>query len=249
MATTTSTRTPVVETVTGDITLTLTPASGRRWDGQLAWGPSTLGRVRGVTAVEARAWAKRTAKAWQTDLRRVPEEVLLAAFTAEVDRRGGQTLIGDGVKNREYSLRLTEVTAHAVRLHARGWYRISSRVGDVSRTIDYLAGIDDNGLWARRVPFGYSVEESFAYIEPAEVKRRPHLRQGDVYLVRMERGTGTESGVIADSHLWDAETRTLVHQARDGELPHATVVAPAAWPAVKVVQQRQQAIWHNILED
>lgn len=164
---------------------------------------------------------------------------VLRTFTQEVEARGGETAIyGEGT--RRWELEISDRVGGLVVLHAEGWRAYSRAFGSWRASLSYLAGADDNGLWAARVPGTVTtVEEALAALTPAEVKGRESLRQGDVYLVRMERPSATtDSGVIRGTHLWDAGTRTLTHEPAEG-VAHGPVVAPATWPGVKVIGQRR----------
>lgn len=84
-----------------------------------------------------------------------------------------------------------------------------------------------------------TVRAALAALEPAALRGRDWLRQGDVYLVRMERASATTAdGSVRSSHHWDSATRTLTHHPDDGAA-HAPLTAPADWPGVKVVEQHR----------
>lgn len=169
------------------------------------------------------------------------DQRILATFVPEIRRRGGETAIWG--ENRRHDLAVADRAridgVEYVLLRAEGFRYYSRAVGSWWANIAYLVGVDDSGPWAARVPGTIaSVAGALRALTPPEAQERAHLRQGDVYLVRLNRrGCTTPSGTVNGTHLWDAETRTLTHQPEDGRA-HAPVIAPASWPSVKVVPQR-----------
>lgn len=183
---------------------------------------------------------------------RVPaSKAVVDAFAAEIRRRGGEDVLetdayprGTRSSLRSFTHRLEVIEVDAQQrmavLRVSDWHQTHPKYPGTLVTIAYLVGVGDNGLWAARIPGTVdTVTEALKALTPAEVQKREHVRQGDVYLVRMERKSATTpDGVVRDSHLWDAEARTLTHQPEDGRA-HKAVTAPAAWPGVKVVEQHR----------
>ncbi|TRW46398.1 hypothetical protein [Georgenia yuyongxinii] len=168
------------------------------------------------------------------------DERILNTFVPETRRRGGETSLTG--KYGTTRLSVEHRAQGLVLLTAHGWRMYSRSFGARSARLAYLCGVDDNGIWAARVPGSCeTVSDALAKLTPAEVKGREHVRQGDMYLARLAvRGRTSESGVYNDTHLWDAETRTLTHVPEEGAA-HAPVTAPADWPSVKVVEQLDYA--------
>ncbi|MEP9384574.1 hypothetical protein [Nocardioides sp. KR10-350] len=169
---------------------------------------------------------------------------VLRDFSAEIERRGGapvlHTIRWAGSGWTETPLSIRDRDGGLVLLGAGQWHQTWRKAPGRFVEIAYLCGWDDNGLFAAAVPgTTRTVADALRALTPAEVTRREHVRQGDVYLVRMERaGATTPSGVVRGSHVWDAETRTLTHAPADGRV-HAPVTAPDEWPGVKVVEQNR----------
>lgn len=162
-------------------------------------------------------------------------ERILDTFIPEIQRRGGETVIWD--RDRGNHLEIEDRHKRMILLRAEGWRQYSRAFGARPATLAYLVGIDDNGQWAARVRGTCeTVKDAVAALTPAAVKGREHLRQGDVYLVRMNGGAGTPDGVTNETHIWDAASRTLTHVPERGEA-HRPVTAPIEWKAVKLVPQ------------
>lgn len=159
---------------------------------------------------------------------------LLAAAVDEVTRRGGEaTIEGD------WSVQSLEVLDHHRPLSrwgglygdrlltvvgCSGWRAWSKNYGGWA-TIRYLAGRDDSGQWAVRVPGTVTtVHAALKSLTPAAVARalssgRHVARQGDVYAVEtVPRCDGT--GELPESHHWSSGDRTLRHPA------HAPLACP-----------------------
>lgn len=141
-------------------------------------------------------------------------------YLAEASRRGLPTSL-DLAKNGEAALELVSEARTAegcpvALLRAEGWADYGARAGRYHRSLALLAGRDDAGLWAVRVPATItSAAAALDWLEPAEVRHaraagRTVLRQGDVYVVQMLRGDVDPSD-LPEGHRWDAETRTLYH--------------------------------------
>jgi hypothetical protein len=169
------------------------------------------------------------------------EARLVGRFSAEIDRRGGETHIQE--KGRTVGLLVADRDRGKglVLLAAAGWRYYSAAFGSRYAELAYLCGCDDAGDWAVRVPATCTtIQAALAWITPEGVRQahaRGHgvLRQGDVYLVQgPARAETSPAGLYgrAESHLWDPGTRTLTHPE------HAPISAPAGWASVKVLQQR-----------
>ena len=175
------------------------------------------------------------------------ETRVLAEFRAEIRRRGGSdvltTLRWFDRPWEDTPLTILDRQDGLVLLGASQWHQSWRRAPGRIVSIAYLCGHDDNGSWAAAVPgLTETVAEALNALTPVEVQRREHVRQGDVYLVRMERANATTpSGVIRESHLWNAETRTLSHSPVTDDAAHRPVVAPTEWPGVKVVGQNRHS--------
>jgi hypothetical protein len=170
---------------------------------------------------------------------------VLDRYGAVIRRRGGETQVGTA------SLEIWDRRDGFVVLGVDGWRRYPAPHPARRVHLRYLAGEDDNGSWAVRLPGTVStVPDALEWVTPAEVTRarnagRHVVRQGDVYGIEVTRkGYETPTGWIGDdlrvvdganvtSHHWDAETRLLTHHPEDGRA-HWPLVIP--WP-VQFVQQ------------
>jgi len=155
-------------------------------------------------------------------------------YIREIIRRGGETeivgqygavhltaaqtvTISDGLHDGELVL-----------MHAEGW-RKYTRKETWRAQISYLCGVDDNGPWAVRVPGTVdTVYDALRWLVPARIQtarfeRRKVLRQGDAYAVELRVDHAAKT--VPDNCRWDAETRTLYHQPRDGRV-HAPLHVP-----------------------
>ena len=145
--------------------------------------------------------------------------LLLAVLTGEVERRGGETTIDEERRTVHLGVvgspQLTP-TGRAYLLRCEGWRHYSGRFGARRATLAYLAGRDDGGRWAARVPGTMgSAAEALAWLEPAAVRKarqagRRVVRQGDVYAVETTSAHDGK-GELPEDHRWDAERRTLTH--------------------------------------
>jgi hypothetical protein len=114
-------------------------------------------------------------------------------------------------------------------------HHYSNAFGDWWVRASWLAGHDDSGYWAVRVPGTIlGIDEALDWITPAAVQRaesqgRQVLRQGDVYLVEKRRGPDNTRD-LPRRHYFDPETRTLSHS------DHADLHIP--WP-FRAYAQRQ----------
>ncbi len=180
--------------------------------------PALLG-VRDVwLARQRRSWAGRDPLATPA-AERLPA-LLLATLVAEVHRRGGEVAIEEerGSVDLQLISSAPTPTGRAHLLRCEGWRYYSGRFGSRPATLAYIAGRDDGGLWAARVPGTLvSASEALAWLEPAAVtaaRRRDRrvLRQGDVYAIETTRAhDGKGSDDLPEDHSWDAERRTLTH--------------------------------------
>jgi hypothetical protein len=158
-------------------------------------------------------------------------------YLVEVQRRGLPTYL-DLIKNGAEPLHLTDETTTAdgypvALLSAEGWADYSRRSTKRFRTLSILAGRDDAGYWAVRVPGTIgSVAAGLRWLEPAVVRKaredgRRVLRQGDIFIVERTRDAMADTS-LPSGHTWDAATRTLTHGA------HAHLHVP--FPALPVPQ-------------
>jgi hypothetical protein len=138
----------------------------------------------------------------------------LAVYTAEVERRGGETSI-TGNYGAE-GLKITDTADGLYLLHAEGFRAYSRQHGCHWTVLSYLCGTEDGQLWAVRVPGTHTtVWSALAWLEPAAVRRaraagKQVWRQGDLYAVGTTRAHDGK-GELPDRHAWDPETRTLTH--------------------------------------
>ena len=180
-------------------------------------------------------------------------ERMVALYTAEIERRGGETSI-NGRYGTEYLYPSgRDLRAGLVLLHAEGYRDYGSRKGCHWSRLSYLCGTDDSGRWAVRVPGTITgTWAAVSWLTPAAVQRAIRLgrrvrRQGDVYAIEMKRQGDTKTGWVGDdrrrdpatgqwitSHHWNADTRYLTHHPEDGR-KHKPV--RVSYPA-RFVQQR-----------
>jgi hypothetical protein len=137
----------------------------------------------------------------------------LARYTAEVERRGGETTIDSNT--RSVPLAVADRAGGLVLLRADGW-RKYGRQGHRRASLAYLCGREDGQTWAVRVPGTVTtVRGALYWLEPAAVRdaRRAGRRigrQGDVYAVETTKAHDGK-GDLPDRHIWDAESRILTH--------------------------------------
>jgi len=114
-------------------------------------------------------------------------------------------------------------------LRAEGWRYYSRRFGSRPAALAYLAGRDDSGYWAARVPGTCAtVAEAVEWLTPADVARaraagRRVLRQGDVYAI--ETTARADGAGDPGTHEWYRRVRVLLGGSGDGHR-HAPVVIP-----------------------
>jgi hypothetical protein len=99
----------------------------------------------------------------------------------EIERRGGETTIDHmpygkagwkHVETRPLEIVSSDPRQGLVLLHAEGWRYYSRRFGSRKATLSYVAGTDDNGPWAVRVPGTIeTVGEALAWITPEQVRK------------------------------------------------------------------------------
>lgn len=95
-------------------------------------------------------------------------------------------------------------------------HHYSNAFGDWWVRASWLAGHDDSGYWAVRIPGTILlIDDALDWITPAAVRKaeaegRQVLRQGDVYIAEKKRGPD-HTRDLPWRHQWDAETRTLSH--------------------------------------
>lgn len=140
----------------------------------------------------------------------------LAAFTAEIERRGGETSI-EHDKGRYRHLAVTGERDGLYLLHVKSW-RYYKTAKPRLAALSYLCGTEDGQLWAVRVPGTItSVPAASAWLEPATVSRaraagKRIRRQGDVYAVETSRAhDGLGASRLPGSHAWNPRERTLWH--------------------------------------
>ena len=165
--------------------------------------------------------------------------LLLAVLTDEVERRGGETTIDEERSTVHLAIvgapQLTP-TGRVYLLRCEGWRQYSRAFGARRATLAYLAGRDDGGRWAARVPGTMgSAAEALAWLEPAAVRKarkagRRVVRQGDVYAVETTRAHDGK-GELPEDHHWDAERRTLTHHTHH----HLRIEHPVRFVAQSVL--------------
>lgn len=116
-------------------------------------------------------------------------------------------------------------------------HHYSNSFGDWRVRASWLAGHDDSGYWAVRVPGTIlDIEEALDWITPAAVTKahaegRKIIRQGDIYIVEKKRGPD-HTRDLPRAHRFDPETRRLTHAT------HPTITIPFPFRAYA---QRQLA--------
>jgi hypothetical protein len=139
---------------------------------------------------------------------------VLARYTAEVGRRGGEVAIDSD--SRSVPLAVADRKDGLALLTASGW-RKYGRQGHRYATLAYLCGREDGQTWAARVPGTITtVSGALYWLEPAAVRDarlsgRRVARQGDVYAVETRAKAHDGKGELPESHIWDAEARVLAH--------------------------------------
>lgn len=143
------------------------------------------------------------------------ERRLAAVYTAEIERRDGETTIQTDCDHYLH-LKVTDRSAGLTLLHAEGWRWYGPSAKPRRAFLSYLCGRDDGQVWAVRVPGTItSARSAAAWLEPAEVTRaratgKYVTRQGDVYAIGATPARDG-AGDLPDSHSWDPATRTLSH--------------------------------------
>jgi len=136
-----------------------------------------------------------------------------ARYTAEIERRGGETAIEGQYGTSE--LVIADRRDGLTLLRADGW-RKYGRQGSRHVSLSYLCGRENGQTWAVRVPGTVAtVRSAIDWITPAEAKKalqsgRRVERQGDVYAVETTKAHDGK-GDLPESHVWDAEARVLAH--------------------------------------
>jgi hypothetical protein len=143
----------------------------------------------------------------------------------EIRRRGGEISI-DGERDIAY-IQIVDHTIpdgaqkiraknHLYLLKAEGWRYYSRQFGARPASLAYVAGWDDSGAWAVRVPGTIeNVADAVDWIEPAAVKAaraksKRVLRQGDVYAVETTKAHDGK-GELPEGHSWCPRSRVLTH--------------------------------------
>lgn len=161
----------------------------------------------------------------------------------EIEKRGGEitiygswssvTVTRDGAPDAEQGI---------LHVSAEAWRQYSRAFGARPATLAYFAGIDDNGPWAVRVPFGAKVESIIPKpARDAMAKGRRVLRQGDAFFVECLPRYAREGSMRNIS--FDPETRIYTHRASDGH-PHNPVRVPFPH-RVYFAKARQMGRWGN----
>jgi hypothetical protein len=163
-----------------------------------------------------------TRPAWDEDARRGlvlaslarrADARVVARYTAEIERRGGEVTIDSD--SRSVPLAVTDRRDGLALLTASGW-RKYGRQGHRRATLAYLCGREDGQTWAVRVPGTVTtVSAALYWLEPAVVRDarlsgRRVARQGDVYAVETTKAHDGK-GDLPESHIWDAGARVLAH--------------------------------------
>lgn len=168
------------------------------------------------------------------------DTLTLDTAVAEIERRGGETAIIGRNGRPSAHLQIVDERDGLMLLTAHGWRQYSRAFGARWSSLAYLAGVDDNGPWAVRIPATLTtVAEALAWLEPPEVTRarrdgRRVRRQGDVYAVETTRQHDGRGADQLDTHRWNAETRYLIHRPADGR-KHRPLRVP--YPA-RFIRQR-----------
>lgn len=179
-----------------------------------------------ITKLRRTRERQRPVPARSRTLRERADARLIARYSAEIARRGGETVIEEGAKAsalREKPLQIAERCDGMVVLHVTGWRFYSRGHGSRQASLSYLCGTDDAGLWAVRVPGTITtVSEALAWLTPGDVvkaldKGLRVRRQGDVYAIETTaKRDGDGSWDLPEAHEWRAGTRYLVHTPADG---------------------------------
>jgi hypothetical protein len=185
-------------------------------------------------------------------------QYLAARYSAEIERRGGETAIHAGSKAsalQPIRLEVVDRKDGLTLLRCEGWRYYSRQYGSRPATLAYLCGRDDTGDWGVRVAGTITtIHDALTWITPASVVAAEYAgrrvdRQGDIYAIETIRAHDTVTGWIGDdtrisgagevvtSHHWDATRRILSHHPADGRR-HADLYLPHP---VRFVQQRSYA--------
>lgn len=101
------------------------------------------------------------------------------------------------------------------------WYEYSRRHGSRKHEVAILHGKEDGQRWSRRVPPSCAtVTEALDYVRPAAVNAaladgREVLRQGDVWLVRLQRGRSNLDALRGTNHELDG---TVLRHPEHGDV-------------------------------
>jgi len=161
----------------------------------------------------------------------------------EIAKRGGETAIYGSWSHVSVARDGAPDAAQGI-LHvaAEGWRQYSRAFGARPATLAYFCGIDDNGPWAVRVPFGAKVESIIPKpARDAMAKDRRVLRQGDAFFVECAPRYADEGS--RRNIAFDPETRVYTHRASDGH-PHNPVCVPFPH-RVYFAEARQMGRWGN----
>jgi hypothetical protein len=176
-------------------------------------------------------------------------EVFIDDLICEVRRRGGETTIShmpygcaglSKVQTRELRAldEAMENGRRLVLLRCEGYRYYSRRFGAKKASLAYLAGEDDNGLFAVRVPGTCDcIAGAQAWLCPATARRPGTIRQGNVYAVPSRsrqpvRSMGRHQ--LLPCTLDGQPALKLVHTAQDGRRAHEMVLLPGrAWTLVE----------------
>ena len=178
----------------------------------------------------------------------------LKKFVNEIERRGGETVINHMPYGRSGWKHVEERELKCIGqgksegktvylLGCDGYRYYSRRYGSGKAALRYLAGKDDSGLWATRVPGTCeSVKDAIDFIVPsvvpkARAKKLRVLRQGNLYLVETPKA---KNHIDADSDWYFAGlseygSHTYYKNARVICHPEHTAlrVPPGRWQAVE----------------
>ena len=177
----------------------------------------------------------------------VARRAYVRALVAEVARRGGETSIAPMPYGSAGRAKIQERELEAVSwsadqslclLHCEGWRYYSRRFGARPAALAYLAGRDDNGLFAVRVTGTCeSVTAALTWLTPAPARKPGAVRQGNVYAVPYRgRAPVTRIGRhrLLPCTLDGQPSLRLVHEAQDGRRGHEHVLLPGQrWTLVE----------------
>lgn len=140
---------------------------------------------------------------------------LIADYSAEIDRRSGETSIRTD-RDRYADLTVADRENGLTLLHVSAWRYYSRSVKPRRASLSYLCGREDGQLWAVRVAGTITtVRDAIDFVTPkavkdAQARGKRVERQGDVYCVETTKAHDGK-GELPENHVWDPEARVLAH--------------------------------------